>query len=192
MLFLASKSRVWCSPFRSKLALMTSLDPQRPIRSNVLSRWPVCVRAVAKHLPDLISCQEQAAVAIWRLCEKCHVKCVICDSYVCPWTPMCVCDECNYDSCQGHCVICGGPGASDTYYCKECTIHEKDRDGCPQTVNLGSSETDLSCECKKYGLRKMWQGGSLFLPPSCHSSQKRRLLLPAQQDWSTEPHPSAW
>jgi len=23
-------------------------------------------------------------------------------------------------------VICGGPGVSDAYYCKECTIQEKD------------------------------------------------------------------
>ncbi len=36
-----------------------------------------------------------------------------------------VCDECNYGSYQGCCVICGGPGVSNTYYCKECTIMEK-------------------------------------------------------------------
>lgn len=23
-------------------------------------------------------------------------------------------------------MICGGPGVSDAYYCKECTIQEKD------------------------------------------------------------------
>ena len=27
---------------------------------------------------------------------------------------------------QGRCVICGGPGISDAYYCKECTNQEKD------------------------------------------------------------------
>ena len=27
---------------------------------------------------------------------------------------------------QGRCVICGGIGVSDAYYCKECTIQEKD------------------------------------------------------------------
>lgn len=37
-----------------------------------------------------------------------------------------ICDECNYGSYQGRCVICGGPGVSDAYYCKECTIQEKD------------------------------------------------------------------
>lgn len=26
----------------------------------------------------------------------------------------------------GRCAICGGPGVSDAYYCKECTVAEKD------------------------------------------------------------------
>lgn len=66
------------------------------------------------------------AKAIGRLCEKCDGKCVICDSYVRPCTLVRVCDECNYGSYQGRCVICGGPGVSDAYYCKECTTQEKD------------------------------------------------------------------
>jgi PHD finger-like domain-containing protein 5A len=80
-----------------------------------------------------------------------------------------ICDECNYGSYQGRCVICGGPGASDAYYCKECCIQEKDvglvilaniinhilqRDGCPKIVNLGSAKTDLFYERKKYGFKK--------------------------------------
>ena len=54
-----------------------------------------------------------------------------------------ICDECNYGSYEGRCVICGGMGVSDAFYCKECTVQEKDRDGCPKIVNLGSSKTDL-------------------------------------------------
>jgi len=27
---------------------------------------------------------------------------------------------------KGRCVICGGPGISDAYYCKECVQLEKD------------------------------------------------------------------
>lgn len=65
-------------------------------------------------------------IAIGRLCEKDDGKCVICDSYVRPCTLVRICDECNYGSYQGRCVICGGPGVSDAYYCKECTIQEKD------------------------------------------------------------------
>lgn len=64
--------------------------------------------------------------AIGRLCEKCDGKCPICDSYVRPATLVRVCDECNYGSYEGKCVICGGAGVSDAYYCKECTLQEKD------------------------------------------------------------------
>lgn len=51
---------------------------------------------------------------------------MICDSYVRPCTLVRICDECNYGSYQGRCVICGGAGVSDAYYCKECTVQEKD------------------------------------------------------------------
>jgi PHD finger-like domain-containing protein 5A len=67
--------------------------------------------------------------AIGRLCEKCDGKCPICDSYVRPATLVRVCDECNYGSYEGRCVICGGVGVSDAYYCKECTLQEKDVSG---------------------------------------------------------------
>ncbi|CAM9965594.1 unnamed protein product [Ectocarpus fasciculatus] len=92
--------------------------------------------------------------AIGRLCEKCDGKCVVCDSYVRPCTLVRICDECNYGSFEGRCTICGGPGISDAYYCRECTQQEKDRDGCPKIVNLGSSKTDLFYERKKYGFKK--------------------------------------
>ena len=116
-------------------------------------------KAMAKHHPDLIMCRKQPGIAIGRLCEKCDGKCVICDSYVRPSTLVRVCDECNYGSYQGRCVICrwepfevdfgasgGGPGISDAFYCKECTQIEKDRDGCPKIVNLGTARTDLFYE----------------------------------------------
>ena len=91
--------------------------------------------------------------AIGRLCEKCDGKCVICDSYVRPSTLVRICDECNYGSYQGRCVICGGKGVSDAYYCKECTICEKDRDGCPKIINIGAAKTDMFYEKKKYGFK---------------------------------------
>lgn len=43
---------------------------------------------------------------------------------------------------------------SDAYYCRECCILEKDRDGCPKIINLGSARTDLYYERKKYGFKK--------------------------------------
>ncbi|KAB5541122.1 hypothetical protein DKX38_014096 [Salix brachista] len=109
---------------------------------------------MAKHQPDLIMCRKQPGIAIGRLCEKDDGKCVICDSLVHPCTLVRICDECNYGSFQGRCVICGGVGISDAYYCKECTQLEKDRDGCPKIVNLGSAKTDLFYEGKKYGFKK--------------------------------------
>lgn len=75
---------------------------------------------------QFLSCCFIIFIAIGRLCEKCDGKCVICDSYVRPCTLVRICDECNYGSYQGRCVICGGPGVSDAYYCKECTVQEKD------------------------------------------------------------------
>lgn len=113
---------------------------------------------------------------------------MICDSYVRPCTLVRICDECNYGSYQGRCVICGGPGVSDAYYCKECTIQEKDRDGCPKIVNLGSSKTDLFYERKKYGFKKRWLVGCLFPPSNCCSCQKKCLPLPAERKRSTEHH----
>ncbi|CAO1949075.1 unnamed protein product, partial [Urochloa humidicola] len=134
-----------------------------PLRSSASPRRPPCSSssstglhptAMAKHHPDLIMCRKQPGIAIGRLCEKCDGKCVVCDSYVRPCTLVRVCDECNYGSFQGRCVICGGVGISDAYYCKECTQQEKDRDGCPKIVNLGSAKTDLFYERKKYGFKK--------------------------------------
>ncbi|NXA39467.1 PHF5A protein, partial [Eudromia elegans] len=104
--------------------------------------------------PEAIFLLHEAIEKDHCVTEECAVlsgdgKCVICDSYVRPCTLVRICDECNYGSYQGRCVICGGPGVSDAYYCKECTIQEKDRDGCPKIVNLGSSKTDLFYERKK-------------------------------------------
>jgi len=109
---------------------------------------------MARHHPDLIFCRKQPGIAIGRVCEKCDGKCVICDSFVRPCTIVHICDECNYGSYQGRCVVCGGPGISDAYYCKECTIQEKDRDGCPKIINLGTARTDMFYEHKKYSIQQ--------------------------------------
>ena len=81
-------------------------------------------------------------------------RCVNCDSFVRPATLVRICDECNYGSQQGRCVIRGGGRSQTPYYCKECTMMEKDRDGCPKIVNLGSAKTDLFYERKKYGFKR--------------------------------------
>ena len=92
----------------------------------------------------------------------------VCDSYVRPETLVRICDECNFGTYGGRCIICGSPGTqiytlllwivlidrlgiSDAYYCAECTRLEKDRDGCPKIVNLGASRTDLFYERRRLG-----------------------------------------
>jgi PHD finger-like domain-containing protein 5A len=109
---------------------------------------------MAKHHPDLVMCRKQPGIAVGRLCDKCDGKCVICDSYVRPCNIVRICDECNYGTYEGKCVICGGAGISDAYFCKECTQMEKDRDGCPKIINLGQAKTDLFYERKKYGFKR--------------------------------------
>ncbi len=92
-------------------------------------------------------------LAIGKLCEKCDGKCVLCDSYVRPAAPVHICDECNFGTKQGRCIICGGMGVNDAYYCRECTIQEKDRDGCPKIVNIGGARLDMFYERKKYNFK---------------------------------------
>jgi PHD finger-like domain-containing protein 5A len=100
---------------------------------------------MSRHHPDLVMCRKQAGIAIGRLCDKCDGKCPVCDSYVRPTTLVRICDECSFGNYQNKCVVCGGEGISDAFYCHECTRLEKDRDGCPKIINLGSSRTDVSC-----------------------------------------------
>jgi PHD finger-like domain-containing protein 5A len=99
---------------------------------------------------DLVMCRKQAGISIGRLCDKCDGKCPVCDSYVRPTTLARICDECSFGNYQNKCVVCGGEGISDAFYCFECTRLEKDRDGCPKIINLGSSRTDLFYQKKNF------------------------------------------
>jgi len=119
---------------------------------------------VSMSFPLLVSTHEYACLESYLSFSFLHLAkcifilgdglCCICNSFVNPHTIVHVCDECNYGSLQGRCVICGNPGVCDAYYCRECVQQEKDRDGCPKIVNLGSTKTDLFYERKKYGFKK--------------------------------------
>ncbi|KAA6352877.1 MAG: putative PHD finger-like domain-containing protein 5A [Streblomastix strix] len=108
---------------------------------------------MAKHHADLIFCRKQPGVAVGKLCENYDGRCIICDSYTKPTTLVHIYDECNYGSYQGRCIICGAKGMADAYYCKECTLQEKNRDGCPKIINVGQSKTDAYYDNKKYGTK---------------------------------------
>lgn len=84
-------------------------------------------------------CRKQPGISIGRLCDKCDGKCPVCDSYVRPTALVRICDECSFGNYQNKCVVCGGEGISDAFYCFSCVRTEKDRDGCPKIINLGSS-----------------------------------------------------
>ena len=103
-----------------------------------------CTDANIHSFSDLVMCRKQSGIAIGRLCDKCDGKCPVCDSYVRPTTLVRICDECSFGNYQNKCVVCGGEGISDAFYCFECTRLEKDRDGCPKIINLGSSRVSLS------------------------------------------------
>ena len=46
-----------------------------------------------------------------------------------------------------------GKGVSDAYYCKECVMLEKDRDGCPKIINIGQARSDLFYARKAYNFQ---------------------------------------
>ena len=112
-------------------------------------------------------CRKQSGIAIGRLCDKCDGKCPVCDSYVRPTTLVRICDECSFGNYQNKCVVCGGEGISDAFYCFECTRLEKDRDGCPKIINLGSSRTDVS------SLPRLAQKQVLIFPS--YSTKRKRI-----------------
>ena len=105
---------------------------------------------MSRHHPDLVMCRKAPGISLGRLCDKCDGKCPVCDSYVRPTTLARVCDECSFGNYQNKCIVCGGEGISDAFYCFECTRLEKDRDGCPKIINLGSSRTDLFYQKKNF------------------------------------------
>jgi PHD finger-like domain-containing protein 5A len=98
---------------------------------------------MSRHRADLVMCLKLPGISVGRLCEKCDGRCPVCDSFVRPTTTVRICDSCAFGNGANKCVICGGKGVSDAYYCYECTRLEKDRDGCPKILNVGSAKTDL-------------------------------------------------
>lgn len=127
-------------------------------------------------------CRKQPGIALGRLCDKCDGKCPVCDSYVRPTTLVRICDECSFGNYQNKCVVCGGEGISDAFYCFECTRLEKDRDGCPKIINLGSSRTDvcppLPLQLQLRGTRSTGYPLTRVPTPLCHAA----ALLPKEDE----------
>merc|ERR1712196_421582 len=101
---------------------------------------------------ELVFCRSVIGSCVGTLCEKCDGKCVICDSYVRPSRIVRICETCDTESEKKRCLICDSISVSDAYYCKECVLLERDRDGCPKIINFHTSRVDLFYDRKHFGL----------------------------------------
>lgn len=75
----------------------------------------------------------------------------MCDSYVKSTTRVRICGECSFGHLTKKCILCGNgfEEGVPAYYCLECVRLEKDREGCPRIINVGSSRTDMIFNKKK-------------------------------------------
>lgn len=128
--------------------------------------------------------------AIGRLCEKCDGKwwvhriisliprsfiliSPVCDSYVRPETLVRICDDCNFGTYGGRCIICGAPGTfGSSGYHSKCV-----RDWSPLSRYLR-----CILLCRMHASRE----GSGRLPKDCEprSKQNRPLLWKKTTWWA--------
>lgn len=104
---------------------------------------------------DSVMCRKLPGTTVGKVCERCESQgCVICGSKA-PraQTLVKVCDDCGSGSGSDTlCISCNNKkGVSHAYYCQECTLEEKDRDGCPRILNIGTARIDAYFKQKKYG-----------------------------------------
>lgn len=102
---------------------------------------------MSRHQTDLVMCMRLPGTKIGYLCSKCDGRCPTCDSYVNSQRVVHICDECAFGSSNDKCIICGDgskPGGtmSEAYYCSQCCLLERDRDGCPKIINIGDTRSD--------------------------------------------------
>lgn len=107
---------------------------------------------MARHQKDLYLCRNQPGDTQALLCHHCDGKCIICDSYANPQTIVRMCDECAFrqKELKGRCLICNGAASNPAYYCRECVLLERDRDGCPKVKNIAPQRRDSHHERKKF------------------------------------------
>lgn len=113
--------------------------------------------SMSRHQLDLVVCSRLPGTRVGVLCSKCDGRCPTCDSYVNPQHVVRVCDDCSFGSLADTCIICGnaakpGEAMHDAYYCTQCCLLERDRDGCPRVLNVGVSRSDNFYQQKKKGI----------------------------------------
>ncbi|KAL0212354.1 hypothetical protein RCL1_005980 [Eukaryota sp. TZLM3-RCL] len=78
---------------------------------------------------DVQLCRKHVGLGVGKLCERCEGRCILCDSYVHQHTVVRVCDECHLGQAAGRCLICSRMGVADAYFCRQCVLSDKDKDG---------------------------------------------------------------
>lgn len=107
---------------------------------------------MASKNPDVILCGKRTGPDIGKLCENCEGRCPICDSRSLSTIPVRICGECAFGEGKDKCVLCGQSAKYPAYYCRDCVLLGKDRDGCPKIINSGISYNDRAYEKKRVAI----------------------------------------
>lgn len=97
---------------------------------------------MSKHNVELLLCRNLPGSSVGRLCLNCEGRCPLCDSFVRPSLKARLCEECAFGTTADQCIICGLPGVETAYYCEECVLCARDREGCPRILNNGRGRGD--------------------------------------------------
>jgi PHD finger-like domain-containing protein 5A len=114
---------------------------------------------MSRHQFDLVVCMRLPGQKVGLLCPKCDGRCPTCDSFVNSQRKVHICDDCSFGTMGECCIICGNgakPGEMmhEAYYCSECCLLERDRDGCPKVTNVGGLKSDNFYQKKKKTIGK--------------------------------------
>ena len=104
---------------------------------------------MTKAHPENIPCGKRPGPDIGLLCESCEGRCPLCDSHTNLIEPVHICGDCNFGPIKDRCIVCAAPGKSPAYYCHDCVLLGKSRDGCPRILNVGMSNSDRMYERRR-------------------------------------------
>lgn len=109
---------------------------------------------MSRHQFDLVLCMKQPGLTTGFLCHLCDGRCPICDSFVKPRAEVKVCEGCAQGHIGKRCILCAhhlGENRENghvAYYCFECVVLDRHREGCPRITNVGSTKADRTMQKK--------------------------------------------
>ena len=106
---------------------------------------------MTRNNPDLIKCGGRTGPEIALLCEGCEGKCPICGAPANEENGILahLCGDCAFGKLKERCIVCSAPAKYKAYFCPDCVLLGRDRDGCPRIVNVGISRSDKFYERKR-------------------------------------------